>query len=170
MPRAADKAKRIILGIDPGLASTGWGILEDQSHKRGGKLLCVEYGTIETKADRPRAERLCFILKQTRLIIKKYKPSLAAIENLYFGKNVSSAIPVAEGRGVISAAIAEQGIPLLELTPNTIKAGVAGVTRANKEQVQEMVRIILELAEKPKPDHAADALAAAICAANMKEF
>ncbi len=158
------------MGIDPGLASTGWGVLEERHSKRGEKLFCVEYGTIETKADIPRAERLCFILKQMRLIIKKYKPSLAAIENLYFGKNVSSAIPVAEGRGVISAAIAEQGIPLLEFTPGAIKLGVSGAARAGKKQVQEMVRIILELEEQPKPDHAADALAAAICAANVKEF
>jgi len=88
------------------------------------------------------------------------------METLYFGKNVTSAIPVAEARGVISAAIAEKGIPLFELTPNAIKQGVVGSARADKEQVQEMVRIILALKEIPKPDHAADALGAAICAAN----
>jgi crossover junction endodeoxyribonuclease RuvC len=87
------------------------------------------------------------------------------METLYFGKNVSSAIPVAEARGVISAAMAERNIPLYELTPNAIKQGVVGSARADKEQVQEMVRIILGLKEIPKPDHAADALGAAICAA-----
>jgi crossover junction endodeoxyribonuclease RuvC len=107
-------------------------------------------------------------MHSVRQIIIKYKPTEAAIENLYFGKNVSSAIPVAEARGVISAVIAEKGIPLRELTPNAIKKGVTGITGADKKQVQEMVRIILELDEIPKPDHGADALAAAICAVSIK--
>jgi crossover junction endodeoxyribonuclease RuvC len=131
-----------------------------------GKILYIDHGVIKTKADQPRAERLFFILQFIRSIIEKYKPAQAAMETLYFGKNVSSAIPVAEARGVISAAIAEKGIPLFELTPNAIKQGVAGTARADKEQVQEMVRIILGLKEVPKPDHAADALGAAICTAN----
>jgi len=107
-------------------------------------------------------------LQSVRSIIEKYAPNLVAIENLYFGKNVSSAIPVAEARGVISASVAEKGIPLLELTPNAIKMGVAGTASADKKQVQEMVRIILNLDKVPKPDHAADALGAAICAVNSK--
>jgi crossover junction endodeoxyribonuclease RuvC len=99
-----------------------------------------------------------------------YRPAEAAIETLYFGKNVTSAIPVAEARGVISAALAERSVYLHEFTPNTVKKGVAGTTRADKKQVQEMVKIILGLNELPKPDHAADALAAAICAAHLKGF
>jgi len=158
--------KKRILGIDPGLASTGWGVLEDVD----GSVHYIDHGIIVTKADQARADRLFFILQSIRSIIKKYKPSYAAIENLYFGKNVSSAIPVAEARGVISAAVAEKGIPLLELTPNAIKTGVAGTVKADKKQVQEMVRIILKLDKAPKPDHAADALAAAICAANNKSL
>ena len=150
------------MGIDPGLAGTGWGVLDSGS----GKILYVAHGIIETKPDLPRAQRLLFIQRSIRSIIDEYKPAEAAIETLYFGKNVSSAIPVAEARGVISAAIAERGIPLRELTPNSIKLGVVGHTRADKKQVQEMVRIILNLDEVPKPDHAADALGAAICAAN----
>jgi crossover junction endodeoxyribonuclease RuvC len=157
----AQKARRI-LGIDPGLASTGWGVVDSAD----GKIKYIDHGTIKTKAGEPRAERLFFILQFIRSIIEKYKPSLAAMETLYFGKNVTSAIPVAEARGVISAAIAEKGMPLFELTPNAIKQGVVGSARADKEQVQEMVRIILGLKENPKPDHAADALGAAICAAN----
>jgi len=133
-----------------------------------GKLIYIDHGVIKTKADQPRAERLFFIFQFVRSIIKKYNPAHAALETLYFGKNVSSAIPVAEARGVISAAIAEKGIPLLELTPSAIKQGVVGNARADKEQVQEMVKIILGLEEKPKPDHCADALAAAICAANSQ--
>jgi crossover junction endodeoxyribonuclease RuvC len=153
---------RRILGIDPGLASTGWGVIED----RNGTILYVDHGTIITKANRPRAERLFFILRSIRLITEKYKPDKAAIEILFFGKNVTSAIPVAEARGVISACLAENDIPLIELTPNAIKKGVTGISGADKKQVQEMVRIILNLEEPPKPDHAADALAAAITAAN----
>jgi crossover junction endodeoxyribonuclease RuvC len=151
---------RKILGIDPGLAGTGWGLVEEAN----GSVKYLDHGVIVTKADRPRAERLFFILHSVRLIIEKYKPHEAAIENLFFGKNVTSAIPVAEARGVISACLAEKGIPIRELTPNAIKKGVSGVSGADKKQVQEMVRIILNLQEPPKPDHAADALAAAICA------
>ena len=135
-----------------------------------GKLVYIDHGIIKTKADQPRAERLFFILNCVRSIINKYKPAEAAIETLYFGKNVSSAIPVAEARGVISAAVAESGLFLHELTPNAIKLGVTGIARADKEQVQEMVRIILGLSKAPKPDHAADALAAAICAANNRQL
>jgi crossover junction endodeoxyribonuclease RuvC len=151
---------RRIIGIDPGLASTGWGILDSVN----GKIKYIDHGVIVTKADTPRADRLFFILQCIRNLLKKYKPQEAAIETLYFGKNVSSAIPVAESRGVISAAIAEKGIFLHEFTPNAIKQGVTGVSSADKKQVQEMVRLILGLEKVPKPDHAADALAAAICA------
>ena len=153
-----------ILGIDPGLANTGWGVLDNI----GGKIRYVAHGVIETKADIPRSDRLFYILQSIRRIIDEYNPAQAAIETLYFGRNVSSAIPVAEARGVISAAIAERGIPLCELTPNNIKLGVTGHAGADKKQVQEMTRIILSLKEVPKPDHAADALAAAICAINAE--
>jgi crossover junction endodeoxyribonuclease RuvC len=105
-------------------------------------------------------------MRSIRQIIEKFNPTEAVIEKLFFGKNVSSAIPVAEARGVISACLAEKDIPLRELTPNAIKKGVTGIAGADKKQVQEMVRIILALEEIPKPDHCADALAAAICAAN----
>ena len=98
-----NKSFRRILGIDPGLACTGWGVLEDKA----GSILYVDHGVIETKANCPRAQRLFFILQSIRSIIEKYNPAEAAVETLYFGKNVSSAIPVAEARGVISAAIAK---------------------------------------------------------------
>jgi len=154
--------KRRVLGIDPGLASTGWGVLDDIN----GSIRYVDHGVITTKADSQRSCRLFFIMQSIRAILEKFNPTEAAIENLYFGKNVSSAIPVAEARGVISASVAEKGIPLHELTPNAIKMGAAGTASADKKQVQEMVRIILGLEEIPKPDHAADALAAAICVIN----
>ncbi|MCL2719790.1 MAG: crossover junction endodeoxyribonuclease RuvC [Treponema sp.] len=157
---------RRILGIDPGLASTGWGVLDDIN----GTIKYIDHGIIITKADCKRADRLFFILQFMRSIIEKYKPTEAAIETLYFGKNVSSAIPVAEARGVISAAVAEKGIYLHEFTPNTIKTGVTGTSKADKKQIQQMVKIILGLEEVPKPDHAADALGAAICAINYKKL
>jgi crossover junction endodeoxyribonuclease RuvC len=157
---------RKVLGIDPGLADTGWGVLED----RNGSVIYVDHGVIKTKADQARADRLFFILQYIRSIIEKYKPAEAAVETLYFGKNVTSAIPVAEARGVISAALAEKGVPMRELTPNAIKMGVVGYSNADKKQVQEMVKVILGLEKIPKPDHAADALGAAICAINSKIF
>jgi crossover junction endodeoxyribonuclease RuvC len=150
-----------IIGIDPGLASTGWGVVD----RAGGKIRYVDHGIITTKADRPRAERLFFIWESIRAILEKFRPGGAAMETLYFGKNVTSALAVAEARGVVSAALAERGLTICELTPNAIKKGVAGVAAADKKQVQEMVRVILGLAEIPAPDHAADALGAAICAA-----
>jgi crossover junction endodeoxyribonuclease RuvC len=119
-----------------------------------------------TKAGPPLAERLFFILESLRSVLDTYRPTESAIEILYFGKNVSSAIPVAESRGVVLAALAERGLVVHEFRPNAIKQGVTGVSGADKNQVQEMVRIILGLEEKPAPDHAADALGAAICAAN----
>ena len=153
-----------VLGIDPGLASTGWGVIDDIN----GKIQYIDHGLILTKADCPRPERLFFILQSIRSVIEKYSPSEVVIENLYFGKNVSSAIPVAEARGVISAAVAEKGIPVSEITPNAIKMGVVGTISADKKQVQEMVKIILGLEKIPKPEHAADALGAAICVINNK--
>jgi len=146
------------------LANTGWAVIE----VKGNKLFYIDHGIITTKADTRRSDRLFFILQSIRALVDKYKPAEAAIETLYFGKNVTSAIPVAEARGVISAALAERSIYLHELTPNAIKQGVTGTARADKKQVQEMVKVILGLEETPRPDHAADALAAAICAAHSK--
>jgi crossover junction endodeoxyribonuclease RuvC len=146
------------------LANTGWSVIE----VKNSKIRYIDHGVITTKAETKRSDRLFFILKSILGIIDEYKPAEAAVETLYFGKNVTSAIPVAEARGVISAALAERSVFVYEFTPNTIKQGVTGTARADKKQVQEMVKIILGLDELPKPDHAADALAAAICAAHLK--
>jgi crossover junction endodeoxyribonuclease RuvC len=153
---------RRVIGIDPGLASTGWGVVDCS----GSRLRYIAHGCIETGAERSRAERLFFIYESFRKVLRTYKPDQAAVENLYFGRNVSSALAVAESRGVLCMAMAQKEIPVLELTPNAVKKAVAGVSSADKNQIQEMVRLILGLAEIPRPDHAADALAAAVCAAN----
>jgi crossover junction endodeoxyribonuclease RuvC len=153
---------RRIIGIDPGLASTGWGLVE---YSRG-RIRYLAHGCIDTKADSPRGDRLFFICRSLQEVLDTWEPGEAAMETLYFGRNVSSAIPVAEARGVLFMALAERGLPVLELTPNDIKRGVAGVSRADKRQIQEMVRLLLNLPVIPSPDHAADALGAAICAAN----
>ena len=152
-----------IIGIDPGLASTGWGVIDSSR----GRLRYVAHGCIETPSGEGRGERLLSIYKSLTKALKTYEPAKAAIENLFFSRNVSSAMAVAEARGVLFLALEAQGLPVLELTPNAIKKGVVGVTKADKKQVQEMVRLILGLKEIPKPDHSADALAAAICAANQ---
>jgi len=153
---------RRIIGIDPGLASTGWGVVDCA----GGRIRYVDHGSIETKAGRPQAERLFYIMETLRSILDSYRPVEAAVETLYFGRNVSSAIPVAEARGVVFAALAGHGLEVREFRPNAIKQGVTGVANADKKQVQELVRVILGLPDAPAPDHAADALGAAICAAH----
>jgi len=132
----------------------------------GERLRYIAHGCIETGPEKSRGERLLFIYKSFIKILKTYKPTEAAIENLYFGKNISSAMAVAEARGVLFTTLTAQGLPVMELTPNAIKKAVVGVTRADKSQIQEMVRLILGLKEIPRPEHAADALGAAICAAH----
>lgn len=168
---AASRAKRLpdapalrIIGIDPGLASVGYGILEST----GGRLVHVDHGCIVTTKDTPTGERLLAIFSRISELIEEWKPATAGMESLYFWKNVSSALPVAEAKGVIRLAFAKAGIELVEYSPTAIKQAVSGSARAEKEQVQEMVRIILGLADIPKPDHAADALAAGICRANNR--
>jgi crossover junction endodeoxyribonuclease RuvC len=155
------KGRRII-GVDPGLASVGWGILDAENQR----LIYQAHGCIETQAGLPRAERLFFIYRRIVEILNTWKPVESAVETLYFARNISSAMAVAEARGVISLALIQYGLPVREFTPNAIKQAVAGYARADKKQVQEMTRLLLTMDGIPKPDHAADALAAAICAAN----
>jgi crossover junction endodeoxyribonuclease RuvC len=149
---------RIVIGIDPGLASTGWGIVS----MKGNRLHYIAHGVISTNAKTPHQERLLAIFHEVSAVINDYKPAEAGMETLYFAKNVSSAMGVAEARGVVTLALALHGIKLGEFTPHGIKQAVVGVARAEKKQVQESVRLLLGLADTPKPDHAADALAAAI--------
>ena len=156
-------ASRRIIGVDPGLASTGWGVLDCD----GGRFRHVAHGSIETRAGLPMSARLLSIMTDLRAVLDEFRPTEAAVEMLFFGRNVTSAIPVAEARGVIFATLAERGIAVGEFRPNAIKKTVTGVASADKSQVQGMVRVVLGLAEVPRPDHAADALGVAICAASQ---
>jgi crossover junction endodeoxyribonuclease RuvC len=154
----------LILGIDPGYAITGWAILE----KTGAKLKAQDYGVIETKNGLPHATRLLVLHQELTKIIKKFKPELLVVEELFFFKNLKTAIKVAEARGVILAIAAENGLEILEITPLQIKQALVGYGRAEKKQIQQMVKVILGLKEIPRPDDAADALAVAITCAHSR--
>ena len=149
----------VILGIDPGYAIVGFGVLE---HQRG-RFAVRAYGAVTTPAGKPFEERLAMIFSELERIIGKYKPDALAIEKLYFTNNKTTGIDVAQARGVIVLAAARQGLSVSEYTPMQVKQAVVGYGRAEKAQVQEMTRSILGLSETPKPDDTADALAIAIC-------
>ena len=151
-----------ILGIDPGLATTGWGSIEqDQSHLR-----YVDHGVLLTKAGLPLPERLLDLSRQLQELLDRFKPARVAVEELFFAKNVKTAIAVSHARGVILSTIAKQGCDLCEFTPLQIKQAVTGFGRADKRQVEKMTSVILGLKKLTGPDDATDALAAAICAAH----
>lgn len=154
---------RIILGIDPGIADTGFGLIEKGA---GGKLIYLACGSIKTKAGLPMAERLETLNNELEKIIKKYQPGLAAVEELFFYNNAKTAIVVGQARGVILLTCRKNKIPLFELTPLQVKQTISGYGQADKKQVQKMVKMLLGLQEVPKPDDAADALAIAISALN----
>lgn len=147
-----------VLGIDPGLASTGWGIIDSS----GTRHKHIDHGTITSNVKELPEQRLLGIYREITSLIEAYKPSGMGIEMLFFTKNISSAMPVAQARGVVLLAAAEKGLAVGEYSPVTIKQSVVGTGGAAKGQVQEMVRILLGLQSIPEPDHAADALAAAI--------
>ena len=153
-----------ILGIDPGIADTGWGIIEKN---KSGELKCLDYGSIQTSAKLSLSERLVLLNNGLDKIIKKYKPSVAGVEELFFYKNVKTALIVGHARGIILLNIRKHNLDLKEFTPLQVKQAVSTYGRANKAQVQKMVKIILNLKEVPRPDDAADALAVAICASNI---
>jgi len=157
----------IILGIDPGIADTGYGVVcrSDQN-----QLSCLLYGSIKTSAKIEVAERLGIIHKELAKIIKKYRPNLIGVEKLFFSKNVKTAMIVGEARGVILLTAYEHNVPIVEIAPLQVKQAVSSYGAASKTQVQKMVKLILSLKEIPKPDDAADALAIAICAANSAPY
>jgi len=151
-----------IIGIDPGTATTGFSILE----KKDGKIRLLEYGCIRTAKSLSPATRLNHIATDLETLIKKWHPTHSSIEKLFFNKNVKTAISVAEARGVILQTFARYDIPQEEFTPHQIKQAVCGYGKADKKMVQKMIQLLLKLKEIPKPDDAADAIAAAICSAN----
>ena len=148
----------IILGIDPGTAATGYGVIRVKSG-----LACLGYGTIKTGPLSTMAERLKKLYDEMNKLINKYKPNVLAVENVYFFKNMKTAMPVSQAKGVILLAAAKKNIPVREFTPLQMKMALTGYGRAEKKQVQGMVRLLLNLKETPKPDDAADALGIAIC-------
>lgn len=154
----------IILGIDPGLAHTGWGVVET----RGGACRARAYGCVTTHASEPIDQRLARIYDGVRSAIESYHPSHLAIEKVFFGENTRSAIATAQARGVAIVACAQAGLEVGEYTPMQIKQAVVGTGAADKHQVIYMVRTVLALDHDPHPDHAADALAAAVCHANLQ--
>lgn len=158
----------IILGIDPGTATTGYGIIKTQKIKpRRKKILkCLDYGLIQTNPSWPPAERLKKINNELNKIIRKYQPKVLAVENIYFFKNLKTAMPVSQAKGVILLTAAKKKIPVYEFTPLQVKIGVVGYGKAEKQQVQRMIKVLLNLKKNPSDD-AADALGVAICCLNF---
>lgn len=151
-----------ILGIDPGTAITGYGIIDRQFNN----YRVVDYGSIQTQAHTPMEERLCKIYEGMRWLIKEYEPDEIAVEELFFNRNVTTAITVGQARGVIILAAAQSGVKVNEYTPLQVKQAITGYGNAEKKQVQFMVKNILGLPRVPSPDDVADALAIAICHSN----
>ena len=148
-----------ILGIDPGIGICGFGLIETTSHANAKVL---DFGAVTTKVDAPMAERLKELYDSLSQVFEETKPEVVAVEKLFFSKNITTGIAVAEARGVILLVVEQYGAKIREYTPNEIKKALTGYGSATKTQMEEMVKIHLGLAKKPKPDDAADALAAAI--------
>lgn len=150
----------LVIGIDPGTAITGYGLVhEDES----GNLTAVAYGVVKTPAKQPMPLRLLQLYRELKEIVLLHRPDGAAVEKLFFQKNVRTALSVSQGRGVAILALAEAEIDVSEYTPLEIKQAISGYGGADKAQMQQMVRALLDLDEIPSPDDAADALAVAIC-------
>jgi crossover junction endodeoxyribonuclease RuvC len=152
----------IVLGIDPGTAALGYGIVESSR----GRLREVDHGCLVTSPDTALPERLLAVHALVDELIALRAPRILAIERLFFSKNVQTAFAVGQARGVVLLAAAQHGVPVVEATPNEVKSAIAGYGAADKEQVQRMVQLVLAMAELPRPDDAADALAIAVWGAN----
>jgi crossover junction endodeoxyribonuclease RuvC len=152
----------IVLGIDPGTAALGYGIVESSR----GRLREVDHGCLVTSPDTALPERLLAIHALVDELIALHSPRIVAIERLFFSKNVQTAFAVGQARGVVLLAAAQHRVPVVEATPNEVKSAIAGYGAADKEQVQRMVQLVLGMAELPRPDDAADALAIAVWGAN----
>ena len=156
----------IVLGIDPGTARCGWGVIE----KEGNKISLVDFGCIITSQELLHGDRVLEVYNQIIELIEKYKPDRSGVEELFFAKNVKTAISIAEVRGAILLALRQKKVEIIEFTPYQIKQSVSGYGGADKAQVQKMVKLLLNMKEIPKPDDAADGLACAIAAAQFQYF
>jgi crossover junction endodeoxyribonuclease RuvC len=152
----------VVLGIDPGTANTGYGVVA----RHGARLVALDGGVIETSAALDPGARLAEIHARVGRLLDEHRPDALAIEDVYFGTNARSAFAVGQARGVAVLAAGQRGLPCCSYTPQQIKGAVCGSGRAGKAQVQRMVQTLLALGDLPRPDHAADALAVAICHAN----
>lgn len=155
---------KIILGIDPGIADTGFGVIQEENNK----IFCQDYGSIKTPSKMEMSERLELLAIDLDKLIKKYKPDLIAIEQLFFCNNVKTALIVGQARGVVMLTARKNKKKIIEFTPLQVKQAVSAYGKAEKAQVQKMVKLLLNLNEIPKPDDAADALAIAICGLNSQ--
>ncbi|MDO8886706.1 crossover junction endodeoxyribonuclease RuvC [Candidatus Oleimmundimicrobium sp.] len=156
----------IILGLDPGLAITGFGVIDC----KGNRLKPISYGCIRTEAKLSLPVRLDKVFKEMEILINKYNPQEVAVESLFFNSNAKTVFAVGQARGVALLAMARAGLPVSDYTPLQVKQAVVGYGRADKLQVQNMVKTLLCLSEYPKPDDAADALAIAICHAHSRKM
>jgi crossover junction endodeoxyribonuclease RuvC len=152
----------VVLGIDPGTANTGYGVVA----RHGARLVALDGGVIETPAGADPGARLAAIHARVGALLDQHGPAALAVEDLYFGANARSAFAVGQARGVVVLAAGQRGLPCFSYTPQQVKGAVCGSGRAGKDQVQRMVQTLLALDALPRPDHAADALAVAICHAN----
>jgi len=152
----------VVLGIDPGVANTGYGVVAQQR----GRLFALDGGVIETAAALDAGRRLAAIHARVGELLDEYRPDAVALEDVYFGANARSAFAVGQARGVVMLAAGQRAVPCLSYTPQQVKSAVCGNGRAAKDQVQRMVQTLLALTDLPRPDHAADALAIAICHTN----
>ena len=152
----------IVLGIDPGLANTGYGVVR----RAAGRLVALDGGVIETPAGVAPELRLAQVHAGIDALLCEHEPDFVALEELYFGQNVRTAFAVGQARGVVMLAAGQHGVPCTGYTPQQVKAAVCGSGRAQKDQVARMVKVLLSLESEPRPDHAADALAVALCHAN----
>ena len=155
----------IVLGIDPGTAATGYGVIE----RTGSKLRAVDYGCVETLPSQELPMRLLEIHRAVSELIVTHHPVLLGVERLFFNRNVQTAFAVGQARGVVLLAAAEHGVPVFEYGPHEVKLAVTGYGRAGKAQVQRMVQMVLGMPPLPRPDDAADALAVAICLAHGQQ-
>jgi crossover junction endodeoxyribonuclease RuvC len=154
----------IVLGIDPGTAATGYGVVE----RSGSRLRAVDYGCLETLSTQELPRRLLEIHQAITELITTHQPQMLGVERLFFNRNVQTAFAVGQARGVVLLAAAEAGLPVFEYGPHEVKMAVTGYGRADKAQVQRMVQVVLGMAVLPRPDDAADALAVAICLAHAQ--